>query len=99
MKKELLGTETATGDQMVETVEVSQGAPHLAEARCMRGFVFSSGRQTHCPRVDRGIGRQRLIGFSYFWFLFDAFVNASFHTREIVREGVGHLRSYRKSTE
>ena len=37
--------------------------------------------------------------FHSFDFCADVLVSASFHTREIVKEGVGHLRSYRKSTE
>ncbi len=32
-------------------------------------------------------------------FCSEILVSASFHTREIVEEGVGHLRSYRRSTD
>jgi len=37
--------------------------------------------------------------FHSFDFCADVLVSASFHTREIVKKEVGHLRSYRKSTE
>jgi hypothetical protein len=47
----------------------------------------------------RDIRRQYWIGFHDFVFLVCCLVSVSFHTREIVEEGVGHLQSYRKSTE